>query len=226
MTLKAINMIGFTVLVALFTVACNRFHKNPEFATKTANHKTVAVLPYQIMITGRLPKDMTPEIKEKIEAAESVGFQRNFYNQIHTVGTRRHPLSVVVQPVERTNQLLQEQGISPTASWDRDPQELAKILGVDAVIRNKAIKTRYLSDLESLGIQVGASILSGVLGVPGVFPARTNDVEVTSNIIAASTGENLFSGRDEVRVDWSRPANEAIEQINRRIVRRFPYVKK
>ncbi len=55
---------------------------------------------------------------------------------------------------------------------------------------------------------------------------RTNEVEVTSNIIAASTGENLFSGRDELRVDWSRPANEAIEQINRRIVRRFPYVKK
>ena len=36
----------------------------------------------------------------------------------------------------------------------------------------------------------------------------------------------MFSGRDEVSVDWSRPANEAVEQINRRIARRFPYVTK
>ena len=223
---KTIKIAGLAFVIAMLSTACNRFHKNPEFAAKTVDHKTIAVLPYQIVITGRLPKDMTPEVKEKIEAAESVGFQRNFYTQIHTVGNRKHPLSVVVQPVERTNQLLADKGISATASWDKDPQELARILGVDAVIRNKAIKHRYLSDLESLGIQVGASILYGALGLPGVVPSRTNDVEVMSNIIAASSGENLFSGRDEVRVDWSRPANEAIEQINRRIVRRFPYVKK
>lgn len=223
---KAIKIAGLTLLVAIFSTACNRFYKNPEFARKTADHKIIAVLPYQIVITGRLPKEMTPEVKEKIETAESIGFQRNYYSQIHTVGTRRHPLSVIVQPIERTNQLLTDKGITPTASWDKDPQELAKILGVDAVIRNKAIKVRYLSDLESLGIDLGTFVLSGILGVPVFGLTRTNEVEVTSNIIAANTGENLFSGRDELRVDWSRPANEAIEQINRRIVRRFPYVKK
>jgi hypothetical protein len=223
---KAIKIIGLTLLVAIFTTACNRFYKNPDFAKKTVDHKTIAILPYQIVITGRLPKEMTPEIKEKIEAAESIGFQRNYYTQVHTVGTRRHPLSVIVQPVERTNQLLSDKGITPTASWDKDPQELAKILGVDAVVRNKAIKVRFLSDLESLGIDLGTLVLSSILGVPMFGFTRTNEVEVTSNIIAANTGENLFSGRDEVRVDWSRPANEAIEQVNRRIVRRFPYVKK
>jgi hypothetical protein len=223
---NAIKITGLIFLVAILSTACNRFYKNPEFAAKTVDHKTIAILPYQIVITGRLPKEMTPEIKEKIEAAESVGFQRNYYSQIHIVGTRRHPLSVIVQPVERTNQLLSDQGITPTSSWDKDPQELARILGVDAVIRNKAIKVRYLSDLESLGIELGTFVLSSILGMPFFGNSRTNEVEVTSNIIAANNGENLFSGRDEVRVNWTSPANEAIEQINRRIVRRFPYVKK
>jgi hypothetical protein len=216
----------FLAVFALATVACNRFHKSPEFLDKTATHKTVAILPYQMIITGRLPKDLTPEMKEKIEAAESVAFQRNFYNQIHTVSTRRKQLTVIVQPVEKTNQILLDNGISPTASWEKDPQALAQMLGVDAVIRNKAIKHRFLSDLESLGIQLGSAILGVIVGAPGLgFGARTNEVEVTSNIIAATNGENLFSGRDEVSVDWSRPANEAVEQVNRRIARRFPYVR-
>jgi hypothetical protein len=99
---------------------------------------------------------------------------------------------------------------------------LADRLGVDAVVRGKAIKHRYLSDLELLGVEIGTSVLNSVLGTAGWIPIRNNDIGLTANIIAASTGEDLFSGREEVSVNWSRPANEAIEQINRRIARRFP----
>ena len=207
---------------------CNRFYKNPYFETKAAGHQNVAILPYQILITGRMPKDLTPDVKRKIEEAESVAFQRSYYSQVHVVGARgKRALTVTVQPVEKTNQILADNGISIVDSWDKDPQALAKLLGVDAVIRNKAIKQRYLSDLESIGVQVGTSILNIALGAPLWFGGgRTADVEVMSSIIAASDGDNLFSGRDEVSVDWSRPANEAVEQINRRIARRFPYVTK
>ncbi len=216
------------LLAALVAASCNRFYKNPYFEAKTTGHQTVAVLPYQIVITGRMPKDLTPEVKRKIEEAESVAFQRSYYSQIHLVGARgKRDLTVTVQPVEKTNQILAENGISIVDSWEKDPQALAQMLGVDAVIRSKAIKQRYLSDLESIGVQVGTSILNIALGTPFWFGGgRTADVEVMSNIIAASDGDNLFSGRDEVSVDWSRPANEAVEQINRRIARRFPYVTK
>lgn len=216
------------LFAALVAGSCNRFYKNPYFETKAAGHQNIAILPYQIIITGRLPKDLTPEVKRQIEEAESVAFQRSFYSQVHIVGARgKRALTVAVQPAEKTNQILADNGISIAQSWDKDPQELAKLLGVDAVIRNKAIKQRYLSDLESIGVQVGTTVLNVLLGTPFWFGGgRTADVEVMSNIIAASDGDNLFSGRDEVTVDWSRPANEAVEQINRRIARRFPYVAK
>ena len=216
------------LFAALLFTACNRFYKNPDFEAKTQDHRTIALLPFQITITGRLPKDLTPENRKKIEEAESVAFQRSFYSQIHIVGARgSRQLSVVVQPTEKTNQILADNGIGTVESWDQDPQKLAELLGVDAVVRCKAIKQRYLSDLESIGVQVGTTILKSVFGL-GYFgwAGRTNDVEVMTNIIDATDGDNLFSGRDEVSVDWSRPANEAVEQINRRIARRFPYVNK
>ena len=225
---KQFSISALLLLALLFTAACNRFYTNPDFLAKTKNHKTVAILPFQIMITGRLPKDLSPEVKRKIEEAESVAFQRSYYSQVHVVGARgKRELTVTVQPVERTNQILKDNGISTLDSWDRDPQQLAQLLGVDAVIRSKAIKQRYLSDLESIGVQVGTNMLNVLFGTGfWLGGGRTSDVEVSSSIIAAGTGENLFSGRDEVSVDWTRPANEAVEQINRRIARRFPYVTK
>jgi len=225
---KHLAIPALLLFAALFAASCNRFYTNPYFETKAAGHQSVAILPYQIVITGRLPKDLTPEVKRQIEEAESVAFQRSFYSQVHVVGARgKRVLTVGVQAPEKTNQILAANGISIAQSWDKDPQELAKLLGVDAVIRNKAIKQRYLSDLESIGVQVGTTVLNVLLGTPFWFGGgRTSDVEVMSNIIAASDGDNLFSGRDEVSVDWSRPANEAVEQINRRIARRFPYVTK
>lgn len=213
--------------IALAAVSCNRFYKTSDFSEKTRSHKTIAILPFEIVITGRLPKDLTEEQRLKIEEAESVAFQRNFYEKVHIVGTRGgKELTVSVQPIDKTNKLLADNGISIRQSWSEDPQKLAALLGVDAVVDNRAVKQRFLSDLESIGVQIGTSVLSAIFGGTGLgWAGRTNEVEVSSLIIDGKNGGVLFSGRDEITVDWSRPANEAIEQINRRVCRRFPYAK-
>ncbi len=217
----------FLALLFLAATSCNRFYKAPDFEKATKNHKLIAVLPYEIVITGRLPKDLTEENRKKIEEAESVAFQKSLAHMIHTVGGRgKRELTVTVQPPERTAKILEENGIGIRESWNEDPQKMAALLGVDAVIQCKAIKQRYLSDLESIGVQVGTTILQALSGFPLFSPSRTNDVEAYANIINATDGKTLFTGRDEISVDWSRPANEAIETINRRICRRFPYVQK
>lgn len=219
----------FTALLGLLVAAsCNRFYKSPDFAERTKDHRTVAVLPYEIVITGRLPKDLTEDDKTKIENAESVAFQKSLTHMVHVVGARgRRELTVTVQPPEKTLQILEENGISIRDSWNADPQKLAALLGVDAVVRGKTIKQRYLSGLESIGVDVAANVLSWFVGIPGFWGvSRTNDVEAMVTIFDAKSGETLFTGRDEVSVDWTRPANEAVEQINRRICRRFPYTEK
>lgn len=219
----------FTALFGLLAaVSCNRFYKSPDFAERTKDHRTIAVLPYEIVITGRLPKDLTEADKTKIEEAESVAFQKSLTNMVYVVGGRgKRKLTVTVQPPEKTLETLEANNISIRESWNADPQKMAEMLGVDAVVRGKTIKQRYLSGLESIGVDVATNVLGWFVGVPGLwFGSRTHDVEAMVTIVDAKNGETLFTGRDEVSVDWTRPANEAVEQINRRICRRFPYTEK
>lgn len=217
----------FAVLFALASTSCNRFYKNPDFKNLTAEHHSIAVLPYEIIITGRQPKSMTEEKRRQIEEQESLAFQKSMVNMIHAVGARgRRDLTVKIQPAEKTAAILAENGISVRDSWNADPEKLAKLLGVDAVIRSRATKQRFLSDAESFGIEAVGTVLGGAVGAPIFAPSRTNEVEVSTSIISAADGETLFTGRDEITVNWTRPANEAIEQINRRVCRRFPYVDK
>jgi hypothetical protein len=225
--MKSKSIFLLALVLGLFLTACTRrFYKTDDFEEKSRRHKIIAVLPYEIQMTGRLPKELTEDLKRKIEDAESVAFQRNLYDQLHLIGGRgRRDLTVKIQPVDRTNELLTQSGIDIRESWTRDPQKLAELLGVDAVVRAKASKQRYLSDLESLGVSVGMTVLGSVFGVAGFGGlARTSDVEVSASILDAKSGEALFAGRDECSVNWSWPANEAIERINERISRRFPYV--
>ena len=215
----------FAALALLLTApACNRFHKASDFSVQTRGHQRIAILPFEVVTTGRMPKDMTPAKLSEIQAMESVIFQQIFFNKVHTVGQRnQRRLTVKIQPIEQTNSILKENGIGIVDSWTADPQKLADILGVDAVVRCNASKHRFMSDGTSFGLEVGSAAPQILTGVPIVGFWRTNDVRMTTQIYDKADGDVLFSGRDNVSVDWARTANDAIEQITRRTVRRFPY---
>lgn len=219
------NSLFLLALGLLATVACRPFYTIKNFDERTAGHKIIAVLPFENTMTGRLPKDMTDSLKSRLEIAESEAFQQSLVNQILLRGNRsgRH-LRVAVQEPTKTRKLLKDNGLGIRESWEKDPQELAKMLGVDAVVRCKVRKQRFLSGLESVGIEVGAQILTTILfGTSSGAFAPTNEVEMWLSVVDAADGAVLFSFNQESQVNWQNQAQDVIDQINRRAARRFPY---
>jgi hypothetical protein len=52
----------------------------PEFEQYRATHKTVAILPFEVIIDpNKLPKDYTLEMKKDAEKAEAYNFQQELY---------------------------------------------------------------------------------------------------------------------------------------------------
>jgi len=103
----------------------------------------------------------TEEMLQEIEAAESQAFQASLYHQIlRRLGRKnyRH-LNVKVQAYEETNRKLANADIGYPESSNLSAQELATILGVDAVVRSNVHKTKHLTDLESYGIHIASQIL-------------------------------------------------------------------
>lgn len=223
------------LLAALALVGCTAVHyESPRLAEHEAMSETVAVLPFVMVFTGRLPADLTPAQVAAIEEAESLAFQHALYNRLldRSSVRRRRPILVPIQPVETTNRILGHRGISVRQSWVMPAEEVAVILGVDAVIRTRIVKERLLSDIGSYGREVGLVVLEEVLADAAEHEAvwlippgltRTHDIHAESSLVSGPDGALLWKVELHRATDWRRPANDVIVGITGTLSRKFPY---
>ena len=205
----------------LATSSCHRYYTNSAFHSKTRNHKLVAVLPPEMIFTGVQPKNLKQADIIRLEEADSRAFQQSLYGHILRHGsTRKYQNTVSVQDISNTLALLQQNNISIRDSWRLDDATLCKALGVDAVVRMRIQKNRYMSDAASLGIDLGTQLLENILNVPGVNN-RTNDI--IANCSISSNGETLWNSQYNRPADWQTNANEVINDISNNFGRQFPY---
>ena len=214
------------VLLASFTSCSKDYFIADQFKQKTANHKTIAILPFQVTTTGNLPQDITEEQLQEIRDAESRAFQISLYNEI-LASTRSgsKPLKVDVQSPDLTVSLLSEGIMNFNDINSQDPQLLASMLGVDALVTSSVEKTRYMSDLASFGISLGRKLL-GIFGDDAarlLNDGKTAEIKLVTKIIDPSNGVVLWNFDHKGEADYSRPSNEIIDLINRKAAKRFPY---
>lgn len=218
--------------ILLLSVACTAVdYQSPTFVDQTRGHRSVAVLPFEMVFTGKAPAGLGAAQIRSIEEAESLAFQTSLYFRLlNHAGKGR--IGIDVQQVEETNRLLAAHRIGIRDSWAMSPQDLATVLGVDAVVRTRVEKTRYLSDLASYGLDVGAHVVHEVvheatggdvhLPIPyGMI--RTHDIFADGLLLSGRDGDLLWRVAVHREADWTRPANDVIEGLTRKLARKFPY---
>ena len=223
------NLIFLCVIVLLlFLPGCKTYFIADNFEERTSDHQTFAVLPFEMVFTGKKPEKLTEEDVMVIGDAESKAFMVSFYNEIlrSTKGGRK-PIRVDVQHYDKTLSILEENGIDIRSSWKEDPGKLADMLGVDAVIKGRIQKHRLMSDLASYGIDLGTHILSRVTNNELLYwlpPGATTTKQIKTNYsLLDNESATLWSIAYDLDADWRQPANEVIEYINRKSVKNFPY---
>lgn len=216
------------VLVVLLTQFCSRrWRASPIFLEKTGNHRIIAVLPFEMVFTGKQPKKLTPDQIREIGEAESLAFQASLYRLLCLEqGRYRHPIVIDIQPVEKTNDILEDQGFSIRETWKMEPVELARILKVDAVVRTRVEKKRYMSGMASFGLEVGAAILDVIADefpLDFLVPRATKRIRTHCFLYNGKDGFTLWAKNVEDYADWSLSANDIIDGITIHFAKRFPY---
>jgi hypothetical protein len=213
----------------LLCAGCANYYKSPDFNQKVREHEVIAVLPFEMIFTGRQPGNLSAEDLRQIRIAESQAFQISLYHEILR-STRRGKKAIYVdiQDYKKTTALLRENDISIEDSWEKNPVELANVLGVDAVVRARVSKERLMSDLSSYGIDVATQILEdlALAEVQPFIPPNAGiakRIDAGYNLVNAKDGSVLWSTMLEADVDWRWPSNEIIDNLNRRASNRFPY---
>jgi hypothetical protein len=226
---KNLPLLSTAFVAILLLAACSR--KNyavSYFDQQTMHHKLIAVLPAEMIFTGIQPKDISAEDLAKIEENESRIFQNYLFNSIlRYANTRKYYTSVGIQDISTTQKLLEDNHISIRDSWREDDKKLAKLLGVDAVVRMRIQKKRYMSDLASMGVSYGQQVLYqiGNVGkyIPNV-PNKTNDIYASCNIV--SNNQTLWNDDYRGASNYNVSSERVIDNITDNFGQHFPYRKR
>ncbi len=229
--MKKLNWFAVLSTMVMMTTSCTTYYLSSQFEEKTKDHAVIAVLPFEMRFTGFMPTQMLEEDIQLLEEAESRAFQYSFYNELLRRSRRpKKTLQVEVQDHGKTLALLAKNGISIRDSWNMLPEELAPILGVDAVVRARIQKARIMSDLASFGIDVGKDLINRIARIP--LRVWLNGISNQNKAIIADyalfneeMGTTLWSIEFDQEGDWRRPAHEMIDDISRHAAKKFPYRK-
>ncbi len=206
--------LAVAALVSLAFAGAQKF-TNPNFAELTKDHKTLAVLPFQVNIdTKHLPKQTTLEMVRTAEKDESLEFQRQLYARF-LQRAQDGDYTVGFQDVDQTNALLVKAGMQPDSLVGRTKDEIAKALGVDALISGQV----HQSQPTSTGAAMAQTFLLG-------FSGSTQRVDINMTIHNGADGALLWSYDHTDKGGLTNTVEAMTKSLLKKVAGNFPYQKK
>lgn len=213
---KSPQMKRLSVLIAtiLFMTACGpTIYKAQDFDSSTANHKIVAILPADVTIQLR-PNERKKTTQEQLRETErktGEAIQDKMYSWF-LKRSGKFKYTVTFQDISRTNALLSQAGINYETINTKTKDELAKLLGVDAVISTRASMQKPMSE----GAAVAVGILIGSWG-------STNNVVTSISINEASAGKLVWKYDYNASGTVGSDPESLVNALMRNASKKFPY---
>lgn len=176
------------------------------------NHKKVAILPFSTKIESDKKKQSKKENIKKEESAMDM-IQDKMYKHF---AKNQFNYFVEFQDIDRTNQILRSSGLWNNLS--RTPtEEIAKALGVDAVIRGD-----FGQEVEDRNVAEKAAATYLKITTLGLAGSKANEGTLTLSIADAETGEVLWR-KESTDKTTSKNSGKLVEYIMKSINKSFPY---
>ena len=198
----------------LMLMSCGpKIYKSSAFDAALAKHKKVAILPADVTIQLRpnQAKNTTPGQMEEMTMKTGFDIQDKMYSWFLR-RSNKLDYTVTFQDVNRTNALLKDANISYSDLATVDRAELAKILGVDAVLQNRSRMEKPMSE----GAAVAVGLLIGAWG-------NTNKVETTINIHDGNSGDLLWKYDYEASGSVGSSTTKLVDALMKNASKKFPY---
>jgi len=193
--------------------ACATVYTDQEFANYQSQHKEVAVLPFDVTIdTKKIPEGFSIEMLQEQEKAEGYKFQIELLTR-YLRRAAKGEYTVKFQDAAKTNYLLKEANVDYEDLASTSREEIARILGVDAVISGTIQRSKPMS--------TGAAIASALL----IGFSATNEVSVNMNVHDGKTGTLLWNFDHEVTGALGSSPDGIAEVLTKKSAKRFPYRK-
>ncbi len=201
------------VLVGSLANAQTKLFEHPNFETIAKDHKIIAIVPFsaKVSLRPKQMKEISPEQLRNMEIGEGQAIQNSMYTWFLN-RQKRGKLLIEVQDPKKTNALLMKNDITELGKYT--PEELAKLLEVDAVITGHFETDKPMSD--------GASIALGLLVG---FWGTTNAATVNMSVNNGTDGQLLWNYNKRVSGSLGSSTDVLINTLMRKASRRLAYTK-
>ena len=207
----------FTISTALFILllqACGpQIYKTPDFESKTASHKTVALLPAEVFIQLR-PNEMKKlnyDQLEEMQRKTGESIQDKMYSWF-LKRSDKFKYTVSFQDISRTNALLAQAAITYDNIKSKTKDEIANLLGLAAIISTRASMSKPMSE----GAAVALGVLFGSWGA-------TNDVQTSIYINEGVKGDLVWKYDYNASGSVGSDPGRLVNALMRNASKKFPY---
>jgi hypothetical protein len=213
MRISTLSTLALTLVVVFLTACGPSIYLAQDFRSYAPKHKKVAILPAAVTMELRpnQARKTTAEQLSTMEQQSGVNFQEKIYSWLLRRGQQRG-YTVEFQDVTQTNSLLRESHIPYAELRTHSAQELAKILGVDAVLTTSVRTTKPMSD----GAAVAVGLLVGAWGA-------TNQANITVNINESDAGKLLWKYDYVASGSVFSSTENVVDMLMRNASKKFPY---
>jgi hypothetical protein len=185
---------------------------SPKLEAAVKTHKLVAILPFETTMSyKKQPKDFNLEANKLKEKTMANSIQSSMYTFLLR---KADSYSVEFQDVDKTNILLKKAGMTDKLA-DYTKDEVAKALGVDAIISGKF-------ETEQTKSEAGAIVTTVLFGGLG---SKTGSGALTMVLNDGATGDLLWRLYKSMNDSVFSSSDELIDRMMRKVSRNFPYSK-
>lgn len=215
--------------LSIILASCSKsFYTSTHFERRTENHEIIALLPPKVNLYGNLPQNLSPEDIINIEANESRLYQSMLYSAVLGQKQKKKSIRVEIQSMDYSNRILKTNGIGPHNIEQYSTWEILEMLDVDAVVYTTVNNNRIMSDMTSMGIDIGRGLLEILIRDPEVtsrVPSgmdKTNDLDILVSLKDYS-GLTLWEMSHHGEANWKYQDDDIMAFVNRRVSKYFPY---
>ena len=202
-------------LISYRSIAQREIYTHEDFQSFASSHQMIAILPFKANIKLR-PKQMQSMSETQLrnlQEQEGLAVQ----SALHTYYLKRKEqgkakMSVDVQPPHTTNALLRKANVSQENYYDFTVQELADILGVEAVVHGELNTSSPMSE--------GASVAMGL--AVGYFGA-TNNGDISIQLSDGKTGTLLWKYDKTLSRSLGSDTQSVINAMMKKASKKWPY---
>lgn len=214
--MKKLFLTAFFAFLGVTLLAQTRLYVNPKFPEIAKHQKIIAILPFKVSINLRpnQMKKISPQQLNEMQLNEGKGVQTALFSWFMK-RSQKGKLTVQVQEPVVTNVMLKKAGIDQKNIDSYTPVDIAKILGVDAVIMGTLKTTKPMSE----GLSAAMGVLIGFWGA-------TN--RATMNLFIYNSGDNmvLLNYNKGIRGSLGSSTQDLVNILMRKASRRIAYVSK